>query len=95
MGQYTFNNIEELNAMKEKIMKAKVVILDRMGKHPLENPSYFKQQVKNKLIKSIEEYLETTADEEITQEFNDICNEKLFDGDCDVSNYPIYDLEKS
>lgn len=94
MSQYTFDTFEELNQMKEKIMKVKVIILDKMGKHPLENPTYFKHSVKSKLIKEIEEYLESKTDEEITQEFNDICNEKLFDGECDVSNYPVYDLAK-
>jgi hypothetical protein len=92
MVQYTFDTIEELNKMKERVMKIKLIILDKMGKHPLENPSYFKQTVKNKILKGIEEYLDAKTDEEITQEFNEVCLEKLFDGECDVSNYPVYDL---
>ena len=39
MVQYTFDTIEELNKMKERVMKIKLIILDKMGKHPLENPS--------------------------------------------------------
>lgn len=74
---------------KEYITKIKVVALDKMGKHPLMNPSYFKKKEKEELM-SIMHVLLQQDEENITLLFNEICNERLFDANSDYSTFPIY-----
>jgi hypothetical protein len=91
---YMFNSEEELAKMKERTTKVKVILLEKMGKHPLSNPKYLKQREKTQLLLKMKDYLDTKTDQEIDAEFNEICLDKLFDCDTDITSYPIYDLSK-
>ena len=79
---------------KDFITKVKVVALSNIGKFPLSNPSFFKTADKQKLIRKIKEIIETMNEDEITAEFNLICNEELFAPESDVSNYVIYNTNQ-
>jgi len=83
-------NPEDLPAVRQKVMKCKLIALNSMGKHPLSDPKYFTQSEKKQLISNIVELFEHKKDDEITTEFNEIVNEKLLCCGADVENYPIY-----
>lgn len=91
---YTVSDEEELTKMKERTTKIKLILLDKMGKHPLTNPKYLKEREKVKLLLSMKDYLDTKSDDEIDAEFNEICLDKLFDCNTDITSYPIYDLSE-
>ena len=91
---YTLENEEELSKMKERTTKIKVILLDKMGKHPLTNPRYLKDREKRDLLLKMKDYLDNKTDLEIDAEFNEICMDKLFENGTDISSYPIYDLSK-
>ena len=48
---------EELQALKTKAMKCKVILLDQWEKHPLTNPSTFNKRQKDRFLKEL-----TTSD---------------------------------
>jgi len=86
---------EEIKKQKTKdlLLIFKVVSLNRLGHHPIQNtsmlqPLQLKQflDMMNTLIEDYNQGLEV----EITSEFNKICNEKLFHNDADISKYPVY-----
>ena len=85
----------ELNALKEKAMKSKLISLDKMGKHPLSNPSYFSKKDKEELAIKMNDIFVNWDDETITNEFNKIVNDNLLASKKDYNTYPIYDLSKS
>lgn len=89
------NDEAELNALREKAMKSKLIALNKMGKHPLSNPSYFSKKDKEELAIKINEIFYNSLDEEITNQFNEIVNENLLASCKDYNTYPIYDLSKS
>lgn len=76
---------------KEYITKIKVIALDSIGKSPIYNASYLSHRDKQKLIKQMDETMKL-SDQEITNKFNEICNDKLFNIGLDVSSYPVYTL---
>jgi hypothetical protein len=80
---------KEIIKRKEYITKVKVISLDKMGKHPLMNPSYFSLREKKTLMTIMEETMKKT-DEEILLLFNEICNERIFHPTADYSSYPVY-----
>ena len=82
---------EELLVLKRNgyITRVKVVALHRNEKHPLVNPSYFSKKEKDRLIKTMEEVMKM-SDEDITKEFNEICDDVIFNTRCDYSTYPVY-----
>jgi hypothetical protein len=81
---------EEYDALKEKAMMVKVILLDKGGDHPLANPSLFSDRKKRAFIKEMTEYMERTTDE-ITSEFNEVVNNTILAGGADVSEYPVYE----
>ena len=75
--------------MREKIMKCKIIALDEMDKHPLQNPKFFTNRERQTLLNKVKELL--TKDMVcITNMFNDICAEKLFQNGADFSQYAVY-----
>lgn len=92
---YELKDEEELAKMKERTTKVKVILLEKMGKHPLTNPRYLKDREKAKLLLEMKDYLDNKTDQEIDAEFNEVCLDKLFDCDTDITSYPIYDLSKT
>jgi hypothetical protein len=85
---------EEIKKQKTKdlLLIFKVVSLDRMGKGPIQNTSHLSNMETQDFLKRmnllIEDY-NNGKEEEITNEFNKICLEKIFNT-LDVSNYPVY-----
>ena len=73
------------------VNKIKVCALNRMDKYPLANPGNFSRKDKTTLLNYMEEYNSKTM-EELTNEFNNVCIDKLFSDNNDYSNYPIYNL---
>jgi hypothetical protein len=87
--------IEEENKEKVKnlILMFKVITADRMGLHPLYNLSTLQPSQANKFkinMESLAEDFNNGMGNEITDEFNRICCEKLFHCGSDVSQYPVY-----
>ena len=87
--------VEEQNKEKVKnlILMFKVITCDRMNLHPLYNLSTLQpsqaERFKNNM-ESLAEDFNNGMGKEITDEFNRICNEKLFQCGADVSCYPVY-----
>lgn len=84
---------EQLNCLKTKAMKCKIIALDKMDKNPLSNPSYFSKKDKTRLTELMTEWFSNT-DEEVDKWFNDIVNERILANGLDYQHYPIYDLAK-
>ena len=87
--------VEEDNKEKLKSLLTifKVITANRLGYHPLINLSTLQpdQAVRFKNnIESLVEDFNNGMEKEITEEFNRICNEKLFHAGADVSTYPVY-----
>lgn len=85
------DNEEHMEELKEKVMKCKIVALNKRGKSPLFNPRYMKQREKDKLIAEIKELLGKPLSE-IDEMFNEIVLDELLCEGKDVSTYPVYDL---
>ena len=79
----TMNDEEKLAELKEKAMKCKVISLDLLGFHPLQNPSLMCPRDKNKVIKQMEEWFKK-EEEGINVEFNDIVTNKVLHSSTDV-----------
>jgi hypothetical protein len=86
---------EELKQEKIKnlVLMFKVITCDRMKLHPLYNLSNLQplqvEKFKNNM-NSLKEDYDNGMIKEITDEFNRICNDKLFHCGADVSGYPVY-----
>lgn len=81
---------EELNQKRIKAQRCKVIALDMMDLHPITtNVSNLKPHLKTKLLKLVEDIFEAD-DEVITKEFNQICIDKVFNGDIPYTEFPIY-----
>lgn len=85
--QIEVNTKEELEQLKQKATKLKVILMERKGKHPLQNISLLNKRDKDLFEKELEELWNTMSDEEITNEFNSICCDRIFTEGTDVSNY--------
>lgn len=81
---------EEYEALKEKAMMVKVILLDKGDHHPLTNPSAFSDRKKRAFVKEMAEYMEHPI-EEITSQFNEVVNNTILAGGADVSDYPVYE----
>lgn len=82
---------EELEATKRKelITKVKIIAFDSLGKDPLTNGSRLSQKEKLKVINKMQDIL-LLSEECITDLFNEIVREKLFDSGRDYTEFPIY-----
>jgi hypothetical protein len=86
---------EEKNEEKKKNLLTifKVVSANRLGYHPLVNISNLQPSQKETFIGNIKclcEDYNNGFESDITDEFNRICNEKLFHCGSDVSCYSVY-----
>jgi hypothetical protein len=80
---------EQLNSLKEKALKVKVIALSQMEKSPITNTSFLTKKDKRILMEKMTE-LFTKPDEEINEKFKTVVNEEVLDNGRDVSNYPVY-----
>ena len=67
----------EVQTWKDRVLRAKMLAMYDMKLDPLSNPAHLNTRIKGKLLKEIEKILEK-PDEELTQEFNDWCNDEYF-----------------
>lgn len=72
-----------------KILKAKLIALDEMNKHPLHDPLKLSNRDKTKFVNSVNYIINNDTDESIDRRFNDICNDVLFTPDADISRYKV------
>jgi hypothetical protein len=84
---------EELNRLKDKAIKVKVIAFSQMEKPPLTNGSFLSKKEKRILMEKMTE-LFAKPDAEIDEEFNKIVNEEVLDGGKDISEYPVYYAER-
>ena len=80
---------EELTALKDKCLKCKVILLEKMNKHPLSNISLFSKRQKEVFIRELKEIMDTWTDERINEEFNAIVCDDLLDAKKEVKTYPV------
>jgi hypothetical protein len=86
---------EQTEEEKKKgvITMIKVIALNRMNLYPLFNASNLQPLQKQTLMGIMECLVQLWNDgdhESIANEFNTICNEKLFANSVDVSTHPVY-----
>lgn len=94
MNKIECKDEEELKTYKDKAMKAKLIALDRMDKHPLMNPRMFSKRERERLVEMMGEIFSTWETDKIDKEFADIVNERILANGLDYHTYPIYDLAK-
>ena len=82
---------KEKRIKREYITKVKIIALDKIGKFPLDNPTYFHTREKKKLIQQMEEIMKM-SEEEINTLFNTICTEVLFCPESDYTKFPTYNI---
>jgi len=90
--RYVCETEEEFDRLKTKSTKLRVILLERKDKNMFCRLSSFDKRTKDKFVKEISEMWESMTDEEIDEEFNSICCDKLFDQGKDVSAYPVKEM---
>jgi len=84
---------EDKELTKNLILMFKVITCDRMNLHPLYNLSTLQPSQAERFrnnMESLGEDYNNGMYKEIINEFNRVCNEKLFQCGADVSTYPVY-----
>jgi hypothetical protein len=71
-------HIIENDRRKEYITQVKCYALTKIGKKPLDNPSTFNQEVKIKLMETMDEIMKTMTEEQIKTEFETVINLHVF-----------------
>jgi len=79
----------ELNTMKEKATRCKVIALESLGHHPLANPTEMGRRDKKKVLDVMTLWFNTKSIEQIETEFNDIIDDKVLGTGKDFTNYGI------
>jgi hypothetical protein len=88
---FTCADEDELEKLKTRAMKLKVILLDTWDKHPLQNPALFNKRQRDRFTSELKSMWNSMTDEQIDKEFNEICCERLFVAGADFSNYPVYE----
>jgi len=83
------SNEQELQALKAKALKCKVILLDQWEKHPLTNPSTFNKRQKDRFLRELTTMMMYMTEEEMDKEFNSIVSDNVFASGNDISNYPV------
>jgi hypothetical protein len=86
-------HLSQEEKIKNLILMFQVIALNRMNIHPLFNVSNLQLYQKKELLghmKSLKADYDNDLFVDITNEFNKICNDKLFGNNTDVSSYPVY-----
>lgn len=71
-------------------IRLKCLILHSMGKSILQDTRFLKPVDKEKYNEIKEKLLEELTQEELTNKFNKICHQTIFECGEDVSKYPVY-----
>jgi hypothetical protein len=84
---------DQKEKLKSLLIMFKVITAHRLGYHPLINLSTLQplqaERFKNNMESLVEDY-NNDMGKEIAEEFNRICNEKLFNPGADMTSYPVY-----
>jgi hypothetical protein len=80
---------EELQYFKDKTTKLKLILLEKKGKHPLQQIGLLTKRERDLFVKDLKHLWETMSDDDITAEFNSICCDRLFTEGVDVSAYGV------
>ena len=91
-GCYVCETQEEFDYLKAKTTKLRTILLERKDKNMFCKLSSFDKRTKDKFIKEMNEMWNSMSDEEINEEFNAICCDKLFEGGQDISSYPVKEM---
>lgn len=83
---------QEFEKLKNKATKLRIILLERKEKNMFCKLSSFDKRTKDKFIKEINEMWNEMTDEEIDEEFNSICCDKLFYQGQDLTSYPVKEL---
>jgi hypothetical protein len=67
----------ELQNWKDRVLRAKMLAMYDMKLDPLSNPAHLNTRIKGRLLDEIDKLLKK-PEEELTQEFNDWCNDEYF-----------------
>jgi hypothetical protein len=84
---------EELQALKTKAMKCKIILLDQWEKHPLTNPSTFNKRQKDRFLKELTTMMMYMTEEEMDKEFNSIVTDNILAPGEDTSKIPVANVE--
>jgi hypothetical protein len=83
---------EEFERLKAKATKLRIILLERKEKQMFCRLSTFSKRDKDKFIAEVNKMWSEMTDEEIDEEFNAICCDKLFEGGVDISNLPVKEM---
>jgi len=82
----------ELVRLRERVQRVKCICLHKMGLPILTNVSNLKPTIKKKLVDSIEALFKDGGDLAIIKEFNEVCNETIWEEGSDMYlEAPVYD----
>ena len=82
----------EFERLKAKATKLRIILLERKEKQIFCRLSTFNKRDKDKFLAEITKMWSEMTDEEIDEEFNSICCDKLFESGIDVSTYPVKEM---
>jgi len=71
------------------ILRVKVIAIHNMGKSIISNPSYWKHELKKKLMDEMQTILDTYNEQELIEKFNIIVNETLLDSNFKYETFPL------
>ena len=83
------DNIEDLEALKLKCLKCKIILLEKQGKHPLSSLATFTGRHKRRFLQELDDMIKTMTDDEIDREFNEIVCDSILSSNSDVSLYSV------
>lgn len=81
---------KEFIRKRDYITKVKVIANNMLGKHPIANPSFYTKKEKQRMFELMDYVIGNYNDDDLTKEFNEICNDKLFVDGFDYSTLPVY-----
>jgi hypothetical protein len=93
MEKIEVSSEEELQALKTKAMKCKVILLDQWEKHPLTNPSTFNKRQKDRFLKELTTMMMYMTEDEIDKEFNSVVSDRILACGEDISKFPVAHVE--
>jgi hypothetical protein len=71
------------------ILRVKVIAMHNLGKSIISNPSYWKHELKKKLIDEMQNILDGFNEQELIEKFNIIVNETLLDTNFKYDTFPL------
>lgn len=84
-------NEKEFQELKDKSVKVKIISFEKLNKNIFSRMDALNPREKKLLLKEIATIWTTWSDEEISEEFNSICCDRLFTSGVDISSYPVLD----